>query len=83
MRTTDAARHTENASRRLSPLIISLSVNMYLAEQAVGVDLQELSAGVGVPQTDAELVRQSFAQRSFAGAGRAVKQDHPARWKKK
>ena len=52
---------------------------LYLAEQAVGVDLQQLSTGVGVPQTDAELVRESFAQGSFTGARRAVKQDHPAR----
>lgn len=50
-----------------------------LAEETVRVDLQQLPAGVPVPQADSQLVRQGLAQRRLSGAGGAVKQNHPVR----
>lgn len=51
----------------------------HLTEEAMSIDLQQLAAGVPVPQANAQLVREGLAQRGLSGARRAMKQNHSGR----
>mmetsp|Transcript_48160 Transcript_48160/g.117008 ORF Transcript_48160/g.117008 Transcript_48160/m.117008 type:complete len:252 (-) Transcript_48160:378-1133(-) len=47
-----------------------------LAEEGVGVDLDELAKAEAVRHTDRQLLREGLAKRSLAGAGGAVEEDY-------